>query len=162
MGPGGSQVRPGLLLGGRRDAMDRTLLEEQRVTHIINVSKSSYEVPLVGVRTMKIAIDDDEFEDIFLHLDPAMDFIQQALGANGVVLIHCEYGISRSPTVAAAYLMKAENLGAIDALKSVHDSRGIVFPNRIFLGALVEWDRKLRGESYADLLQELQKVVQFT
>jgi len=138
--------------------LDGKLLQQLCVTHILNVTRARYNVPLDGMETLQIAIDDDESEDIFRHFDRTTAFVRQALDAKGTVLIHCEYGVSRSATVVAAYLMLTEGLSAVQSLKCLRWSREIVAPNRSFLAALVEWDVKLHGAGRADSLNDLEAV----
>ena len=40
--------------------------------------------------------------------------------ANGCVLVHCLAGISRSPTLAIAYIMKHMRMSSDDAYRYVH------------------------------------------
>jgi hypothetical protein len=86
--------------------------------------------------------------------------------SNGRVFIHClgEYfidlsieqsslpcsslaGISRSPALAIAYIMRYLNLSADDAYRYVKDRRSHISPNFNFLGQLSEYERHLSAQS---------------
>ena len=65
-------------------------------------------------------------------LSDALSFIDDGLSSNGntgVVLVHCEKGISRSPAVVCAYLMMSESIRFQDAINIIQQSRPIVRPN---------------------------------
>lgn len=55
---------------------------------------------------------------------------------NGKVLIHCQSGVSRSPAVAAAYLMRSGGHTATEALQLIKDKHPAAAPNDGFLAQL--------------------------
>lgn len=74
-------------------------------------------------------IDDSPEEDIKRYFDTCIDFI---LKDEGKVLVHCVSGISRSGTIAIAYVMKTQNMGVEEAWAYVREHRPIVHPNSGF------------------------------
>ncbi|CAH1268820.1 DUSP22 [Branchiostoma lanceolatum] len=58
----------------------------------------------------------------------------------GACLIHCLAGVSRSVTVAAAYVMTVTNLGWRDTLKAIRQARAVANPNFGFQRQLQEFD----------------------
>jgi len=56
------------------------------------------------------------------------DFIHAARLREGNVLIHCLAGMSRSVTVAVAYIMTATHLNWKEALKVVRAGRAVAIP----------------------------------
>ena len=74
-------------------------------------------------------------------------FVEEARTSDTRVLIHCHAGISRSPTIAIAYIMKHINMSALEAYAFVQRSRRIISPNLNFMGQLVEYESKLKGFS---------------
>jgi predicted protein tyrosine phosphatase len=72
----------------------------------------------------------------FLHLD-------NALQSNGNVLVHCSAGISRSPTLVLAYLMKKNHWTLDQAFEKMRKLRQIVDPNVSFIIQLREWEKNL-------------------
>jgi protein-tyrosine phosphatase len=58
------------------------------------------------------------------------------------VLVHCKEGVSRSATVALAFLMQKRRLTVKDALRQVHDRRDIC-PNDGFLQKLCDLNDQL-------------------
>ena len=64
--------------------------------------------------------------------------------AGGRVLIHCQAGVSRSSTLAIAYVMARSNLAMLDAFRFVKSRRPIVAPNFNFMGQLLEFETALK------------------
>lgn len=60
------------------------------------------------------------------------DFIHAARLRDGNVLIHCLAGMSRSVTVAVAYIMSVTQLSWKEALKVVRTGRSVANPNQGF------------------------------
>ena len=60
--------------------------------------------------------------------------------AGRTVLVHCAAGISRSPTVAAAYLMNKYRWGAAEALALVKTARPVIDPNGGLRDLLVRYE----------------------
>lgn len=70
-------------------------------------------------------------------------FIEKVRGSNDSVLVHCLAGISRSPTVAIAYIMRHMQMTCEDAYRYVKGKRATISPNFNFLGQLLEYERQL-------------------
>ncbi|XP_014216665.1 dual specificity protein phosphatase 22, partial [Copidosoma floridanum] len=68
------------------------------------------------------------------------DFIHSARLRGGNVLIHCLAGMSRSVTVAVAYIMSTTSLSWKDALKVVRVGRAVANPNVGFQQQLEDFE----------------------
>ena len=90
---------------------------------------------------LRISINDGHGEKISPYFDVAYRFIEKCRRANTKVLIHCLAGISRSPTLAIAYLMKHLGLKSDDAYRFVKERRKTISPNFNFLGQLYEYEK---------------------
>jgi dual specificity MAP kinase phosphatase len=69
--------------------------------------------------------------------------LDEARIKNGKVLVHCQAGISRSPTIVIAYLMKIKNLTHDSAYHLVKSKRGIIEPNIFFVSQLFDFEKTL-------------------
>lgn len=58
------------------------------------------------------------------------------------VLVHCSAGISRSPTLVLAYMIKKYQMKSEDALRQMRKLRQIVDPNVSFIIQLRDWEKK--------------------
>lgn len=75
-------------------------------------------------------------ENIIQYFDETYEFIEDARKTGTAVLIHCQAGMSRSVTVAAAYMMKKGTIGVEQALTMIKTRRPGVAPNDGFLAQL--------------------------
>lgn len=116
-----STIMPELLyLSGYRVANNIQLLQELSINHIVRLGYTEdlqlYTNHLdIEYHTIKIE------DSVRCHLTPtildvAIDFI---LEATGPVLIHCHAGVSRSATVAMAYLIRIHKKSYQEAKKEV-------------------------------------------
>ena len=90
--------------------------------------------------------------DLLGALDQAFAFIDAAKSEGHACLVHCNYGMSRSPSVVIAYLMRSdESLSLAGALRLVKRKRPVVAPNHGFMAQLLTYERNLRGKISIDL-----------
>lgn len=73
-------------------------------------------------------------------LNTSAALIEEWLWAGRTVLVHCAAGISRSPTVAAAALMRRHSCSAADALRTLRKGRSIIDPNPGLVALLKEYE----------------------
>jgi hypothetical protein len=80
----------------------------------------------------------DESPGLFEYFDDAVEFIATELDKGNKVLVHCGAGISRSPTIVAAYLMKKKGMRFEDIVTLFLDKRPIIYMSPIFIKELKE------------------------
>lgn len=115
-------IRKKLYLGDANQAKNLNLLRSIRVTHIFNVAK---EVPLYHEGKFvyfKLALVDIDEQQIRDYVEVAFKFMEEAL-ANGVLLVHCAQGRSRSACMVVMYLMRKYSLPFDAANDLVHSKR---------------------------------------
>ncbi|KAK3376093.1 protein-tyrosine phosphatase-like protein [Lasiosphaeria ovina] len=83
-------------------------------------------------------------EDVFAFAQP------------GRVLVHCSEGVSRSPTVVVAYLMRKHRSTAAAVLRDVKRRRRVVDPNCNFLEQLHLWE-ELQYDVWEDAARQVPK-----
>ncbi|KTF77958.1 hypothetical protein cypCar_00046813, partial [Cyprinus carpio] len=74
---------------------------------------------------------------------------EKAKASNARVLVHCLAGISRSATIAIAYIMKRMDMSLDEAYRFVKEKRPTISPNFNFLGQLLDFEKKLKSASEA-------------
>lgn len=142
------EIIPGLFLGPYSVAQknSHSILVEHGITHIVCVRQSleaQYIKPQFADSTiiyLTLEIADLATESIISHFPKVRQFIDEAIGKNGKVLIHGNNGISRSATLVLAYIMEKFGLNCKDAYKFVKDRRACIKPNEGFVAQLVEYE----------------------
>jgi predicted protein tyrosine phosphatase len=138
-----SEILPFLYIGNQRDAASREKLDELGITHVVNVTSH---LPMHfeenGITYKRLPATDSGSQNLKQYFTEAIEFIDSAKTSNGKVLVHCQAGVSRSPTIVIAYLLaRSQYKSLTDAFSFVKDRRAIVAPNINFMGQLLEFEQ---------------------
>ncbi|XP_035788110.1 mucin-5AC-like isoform X2 [Anopheles albimanus] len=139
MGNGMNKVMPGLYIGNYRDSKDFQQLDRHGITHIVSIHDSPRRFHPDKHYLCVIAADKPD-QNLSQYFSVCNDFIHSARLKQGNVLIHCLAGMSRSVTVAVAYIMAVTPLSWKEALKVVRAGRSIANPNLGFQNQLQEFE----------------------
>ncbi|KAI6113431.1 protein-tyrosine phosphatase-like protein [Pisolithus croceorrhizus] len=140
-------VPPSLYLGPCSAASSKPFLSKNSITHVLSIGASP-SARVDGVVYQRLSISDSASSSIAKVTDAACDLIDKALASKkgkGKILVHCSAGISRSPMVVAAYLMKRKGMTLKEALGKIIRVRPQVSPNAGFLQQLKDLDMELYG-----------------
>lgn len=146
-----TQVTPFLFLGNMTDAADPNTLTRLGIDHVLNVTAVTptyQQSPNINYKQLLAA--DNGSQNIKQYFDEAFTFIDAAKDCKGSVLIHCQAGVSRSPTIAIAYLIKYFSMSMVDAYKFIKCRRSIISPNLNFMGQLLEFEQGIKDATVSD------------
>jgi protein-tyrosine phosphatase len=153
------EIAPNLWLGGLGFCQGPGL-SKLGVTHLLSVAHFDN----LSLRTQEIDhrvmhVNDKVEQDLLLngHIQGGVGFISNALENGGVVFVHCLAGVSRSATLAVAYLMSSRGLSLAEAFAQVKTVRPKVDPNIGFVRQLVAFSR-LNKASHTDLSQTIMEI----
>ncbi|KAG7468399.1 hypothetical protein MATL_G00142560 [Megalops atlanticus] len=142
---GPTRILPHLYLGSQKDVLNKDLMTQNSITYVLNASNTCPKPDFIcESHFMRIPVNDNYCEKLLPWLDKTNDFIDKAKVSNCRVIVHCLAGISRSATIAIAYIMKTMGLTSDDAYRFVKDRRPSISPNFNFLGQLLEFEKGLR------------------
>ncbi|TMW66105.1 hypothetical protein Poli38472_003870 [Pythium oligandrum] len=130
-----------LYIGGAAAAKDRDNLKQVGITHVINCAANIAPAFFPDdFQYYNIRLRDHSSQDVARYFYNVFDFIERARKRGGKVFVHCVKGISRSPTMAIAYLMWLKRVDLYQALDIVRQARPAVDPNAGFIFQLTEWE----------------------
>jgi dual specificity phosphatase 12 len=86
-----------------------------------------------GVTHHHVSLEDEEDANLLDELEDAVDFIDDAIGEDGKVLVHCQAGVSRSASVVIAYMGFSMGLSAEEALEVLRMNVPQACPNAGFM-----------------------------
>ncbi|XP_061492020.1 dual specificity protein phosphatase 5 [Rhineura floridana] len=137
------EILPFLYLGSAYHASKCEFLANLNITALLNVSRKSSE-PFTDQYCYKwIPVEDSHTADISSHFQEAIEFIDCTRRAGGKILVHCEAGISRSPTICMAYLMKMRKFRLEEAFDYIKQRRSLISPNFGFMGQLLQYESEI-------------------
>ncbi|CAH2039486.1 unnamed protein product, partial [Iphiclides podalirius] len=139
MGNGMNKVLPGLYVGNYRDSKDPVQLDKYKITHILSIHDAARRLHS-DKHYLCIMASDSPDQNLTQYFSLCNDFIHAARLRDGNVLIHCLAGMSRSVTVAVAYIMSVTPLTWREALKVVRAGRAVANPNLGFQRQLQDFE----------------------
>jgi len=98
------EIVDGMWLGDAGASYSKQFLGKCGITYVLSILQCEHKVPVEN--HLQIFCDDFEESPLIDHFDKTFEFIEQAFASNSKILIHCMAGVSRSPTVVTAYLMR--------------------------------------------------------
>ncbi|XP_063164406.1 dual specificity protein phosphatase 16 [Candoia aspera] len=144
---GPTRILPHLFLGCQRDVLNKELMQQNEIGYVLNASNTCPKPDFIPEsHFLRVPVNDSFCEKIFPWLDKSVDFIERAKASNGCVLVHCLAGISRSATIAIAYIMKRMDMTLDEAYRFVKEKRPTISPNFNFLGQLLDFEKKIKRQ----------------
>ncbi|XP_039095854.1 dual specificity protein phosphatase 16 isoform X1 [Hyaena hyaena] len=145
---GPTRILPNLYLGCQRDVLDKELMQQNGIGYVLNASNTCPKPDFIPEsHFLRVPVNDSFCEKILPWLDKSVDFIEKAKACNGCVLVHCLAGVSRSATIAIAYIMKRMDMSLDEAYRFVKEKRPTISPNFNFLGQLLDYEKKIRNQA---------------
>ncbi len=156
-----SQITQTLYLGARPNRERVQELQEAGVTHVVSC--------LMEDERSQMAFLQEHFDHLFLRVHDGMhqdiagtfaqffDFTATATASDpkARVFVHCEVGVSRSATLAIAWLMKTEGISFFDAVSRARSKRFQVLPNIGFASQLQRLEHELQPSSVSNVPSSL-------
>ncbi|KAF7405620.1 hypothetical protein HZH68_004989 [Vespula germanica] len=134
----------GLFLSSQDPAVSIEILKEYDIKHILSVG-INLNLKFDNIEYYHCELLDLPESDILLPIKTCINIIHQNRHEN--ILVHCNAGVSRSPTIVISYLMALENLSYDDAYEKVKSKRNCIKPNSGFV-------QQLKTLNVSDLLEQ--------
>lgn len=113
---------------GSQDCTATTVIEKYNIKHVLSLGINI----IVSVDHVFVECLDLPETDIRHLLKKTLPFIRKAVECKENILVHCNAGVSRTSTVAIAYLMQFEGMPFDAAYNLVKEKRPAIQPNAGF------------------------------
>ena len=140
-----SKIFNWLFLGSYRNACNKQEIKDIGINYVLNCAIECMESFPAGIKYCHLKLSDSPSFKIIHYLEKATSFINQAQINNGVILVHCQLGISRSTSCVIAYMIKYMGYTAKNALNFIKKKRPQVMPNFGFLQQLMAYEKRNIG-----------------
>ncbi|GET89933.1 phopshatase, putative [Leishmania tarentolae] len=134
-----------LFLGSLRTAQTVTVYHDLDICYVLTVGRDLEAVIEPWMKQLVLPVDDFPEQSMVPVFEEAFRFIDEARSHKKGVLIHCFAGLSRSVTIAVAYLMNLKGITRDEALSLVRLARPAARPNDGFLQELGVYEEMLRS-----------------
>ncbi|XP_054683098.1 protein phosphatase Slingshot homolog 3 isoform X2 [Grus americana] len=146
-----SRVFPHLYLGSEWNAANLEELQQNRVTHILNVAREIDNFFPALFTYMNVRVYDEETAQLLPHWNDTFLFLSRVRASGGRALVHCRMGLSRSAATVLAYAMKEFGWPLERALRHVRHCRPSVLPNPGFMRQLDFYQGILHASRHSSL-----------
>jgi len=130
-----------LYLGTFTNARNIEELKMNKINFILNVAVECKNKKLPeNIKELHLKIEDSSDVKIIDYFEKANEFIDRCRIEGGNLLVHCKFGISRSPSFIIAYLIKFNKFSVDYALEFIKEKRNKINPNSGFLLQLYKYE----------------------
>ena len=134
--PSFDEIIPNVFVGNYAFALNKKLLLENKITHILNCAIGLKNFYLNKFKYLKIPLYDIKTQDLEKYINIMNNFIEEGSLNNNKVLIHCGEGVSRSAAVCLMYLITKKGLTYKKARETFTKKRSGCCPNDGFVSQL--------------------------
>ncbi|XP_071783088.1 serine/threonine/tyrosine-interacting-like protein 1 [Centroberyx gerrardi] len=147
------EIIAGLLyMGDHKQATNRNLREDLKISAMVNISQSSSLEFEKGKQTiLNIPVADSVMSDLYSSFETLCVFIGSHLNMGSRVLICSSHGISRCSAVTIAFLMHHLKHTLQEAWEYVLKCKNNMRPNRGFVQQLSDWELHTMGKTLTDV-----------
>ncbi|XP_003469408.1 dual specificity protein phosphatase 21 [Cavia porcellus] len=138
-----SKITGSLYISNSVAANNKFMLSCYNITTVINASVEVVNTFFEDIQYLQVPVADTPTSYIYDFFDPIADHIHSVEMKQGRTLLHCAAGISRSPALCLAYLMKYRSMTLQDAHTWTKSCRPIIRPNNGFWEQLIHYEFKL-------------------
>ncbi|KZC09638.1 Dual specificity protein phosphatase 19, partial [Dufourea novaeangliae] len=128
-----AHIIPGLFLSSQDPVVNFDILQEHSIRNILSIGIDT-PVKFDSIKYYHCDLLDLPESDISESIKKCIKIIGENRGEN--ILIHCNAGVSRSPTIVISYLMISEGLSFDHAYNKVRAVRNCIKPNEGFIRQL--------------------------
>ena len=125
-------IMPNLYLGNINAANDIDFLQKNQINSIVNCSNEiEFNEYFNDKHKFRLLIDDNKepenIKKIKENIFDALKFIDNEINKKHVILVHCYFGLMRSATVVAAYLIVKYKMSVNDAVEFLKKKNKMIF-----------------------------------
>lgn len=135
-----NRIKGQIYIGNSAAANNFPLLRTHKITHVLICCSELPPAFPDKFEYKKLNIQETFDFNIAEYFAEAYEFIENTVKSGGAVFLHCNQGQSRSPTLAASYLMKRYRMSYKNALKFIKKKHPITEPNVGFVEQLASYD----------------------
>jgi hypothetical protein len=134
-------VYDGIYISGIRAMKNPDKVKEEGITAIVRLDIGSILTGAESWSTTDFIVLEEPFPDADYIPDGIIPkvtrFIDEQIENDGMVLVHCAMGISRSVSMVMAYLIEYEGMNLAEAFGTVREGRTIARPHPRLLASLI-------------------------
>lgn len=137
--PNISEIYPNIFVGNLSSIIDKETLHQKKITHILSAVSGVFPVYPTEFTYMNLDLLDEPTFNIKPFFNESNNFFEKASNSNNKILVHCICGVSRSVTLACAYLIYKYHMSPTQALEHIQNKRPIANPNPGFMEQLKQF-----------------------
>ncbi|KAG9338499.1 hypothetical protein JZ751_025734 [Albula glossodonta] len=150
-----SQITPTLFLSSAEAAQNRALVSRKGITLIVSATLLHTCPVYRGVECLRVPVSDLPNARLCDHFERVAERIHN--NRTGSTLVHCAAGMSRSPALVMAYLMRYKGTTLREAHRWVQSIRPSIRPNAGFWTQLLDYEKRLYGKNTVKVLSPLEE-----